>query len=161
MKKNLFLISVFFTAVNVMAQDSLPVYKRFPTVPPFKIISVADSSFFVKSDLKNKKPTMIMIFSPDCDHCQHATRDLLANAERFKKTQVIMAAYAPYEMVKKFYQDFNIASQPNITMGIDQGYFLTSFYGIKSFPSVFFYDKKGKLTGLFERNVNFGSMRID
>ena len=161
MKRYFLLLSMILVASLAFGQDSLPVYKRFPTVPPFKIINVGDSSFFQKSDLKKKKATLVMIFSPDCDHCQHATRDLLANAARFKKVQIVMAAYAPFDMVYKFYKDFGIDAQPNITMGIDQGYFLTSFYSIKNFPSVFLYDKKGTLTGSFEKDVDFSSMDVD
>lgn len=158
MKKFFFLISFFLIGVATFAQDSLAIYKRFPTVPPFKIINVQDSSFFKKDDLDKKKITMLIIFSPDCDHCQHVTKDLLTNAALFKKVQVVMAAFAPYEMVSKFYNDYGIAQHSNITMGVDQGYFLGSFYSIKSFPSVFLYNKKGTLIKAFEGLMPFSSI---
>lgn len=160
--KNYFLLwLMLLTASFAVGQDTPAVYKRFPSVPPFKIMRVADSTTFQKSDLKNKKATLMMIFSPDCDHCQHATRDLLANIDRYKKVQIVMAAYAPFDMVYKFYQDFGIAAHANITMGIDQGYFLNSFYSIKNFPSVFLYDKKGTLIKSFERIVDFKKIAAD
>ena len=161
MKKYFVLFVILFVAAAAFSQDSIPVFKRFPTVPPFKILNVADSSIFVKNDLKNKKATMIMMFSPDCDHCQHATKELLANVDKFKKVQIVMAAYAGYDMVKKFYQDYGIATQPNITMGTDQGYFLTTFYSIRYYPSVFLYDKKGKLVKYYEREIDFSAMAKD
>ncbi len=161
MKRIVFLFLLLTVAGFSYGQDSLPVYKRFPTVPPFKMISVKDSTVFQKADLKNKKATMVMIFSPDCDHCQHATKELLANAAKFKKMQIVMASAASYEMIQQFYKDYGIAAHPNISMGTDQGYFLSSFYNIKSFPSVFLYDKKGNLTQYFEGAVNFTTLDPD
>jgi thiol-disulfide isomerase/thioredoxin len=131
----------------------LPVYKRFPITPPFKIIKVPDSTFYKKEDLKRKKATIIIIFSPDCDHCQHATQDLLANAALFKKVQIIMVSSAPYSTVKKFYFEYGIATFPNIIMGTDPRYFLGTFYQITNFPSFFVYDKKGVFVKAFEGSV--------
>ena len=160
MKKTFLVVSFVFAWVLALAQDSLAVYKRFPAVPPFKIMNIKDSSFFRKDDLRNNRATMLMIFSPDCDHCQHATEDLLANATLFKKVQVVMAAYAPYEMVRNFYKQYGIAQHSNITMGVDQGYFLGSFYSIKTYPSVFLYNKKGVFVKAFEGLVPFSEIAL-
>ena len=158
MKKLLLLLLIGFIAVSAMAQDSLPVYKRFPTVPPFKIVRVPDSSTYKKDDLKKRKATVIMIFSPDCDHCQHAAKDVLANAVLFKKTQIVMASYAPYQSILNFYNDYGIAGQSNIVMGMDPGYFFGSFYSIRSFPTIIVYDKKGQLVKMFEGSVAFSKI---
>ena len=155
-KKSLLLIGFSFIFSFVMAQDpSIPIYKRFPVVPPFKIIKLPDSSFFKKDDLRKKRATLIMIFSPDCDHCNEATKDLIANARLFKKVQIIMASSASFESISHFYRDFAIAGQSNIIMGRDPGFFLGSFYNITTFPSIFLYDKKGVFVQKFEGLVPF------
>lgn len=149
-------ISCFFTG-NVFAQqpDSSPIYKKFPSIPPFEIVTVPDSSKFKKDDLKNKKATMIIVFSPDCDHCQHATRDLEAHMNLFKKVQIVMASNMPFSLINNFYREYKIANYPNIIMGMDAGYFLGTFFGIKNFPSVFLYDKKGQFVQSFEGGIPF------
>ena len=155
-KKSLLLIGFSFILSFVMAQDpSLPIYMRFPSVPPFKIIKLPDSSFFKKDDLRKKKATLIMIFSPDCDHCQKATKGLIANAGLFKKIQIVMGSSASYESISHFYRDFAIAGQSNIIMGWDPGFFLGSFYSITTFPSIFLYNKKGVYVQKFEGHVPF------
>jgi len=137
-----------------MAQaDSTLIYLRFPTVPPFNIIKVPDSTRFTKDDLSKKKATVIIIFSPDCDHCQQATKELTAHIKLFKKAQIVMASPLEYSYLKKFYDDYKIAGYPNIIIGRDAGYFLGTFYHVRSFPAIFVYDKKGNFLKAFDGTV--------
>ena len=135
--------------------DSLPAYRSIPTIPPFKLMLVPDSTAFTKFDLKKKKATIIMLFSPDCDHCIHATQDLVEHYKLFKKVQIVMATSLSYNHIQKFYTDFNLATYPNIKVGLDNSYFLGSFYQIHSYPAIFIYDKKGKFKEMFEGSVKF------
>jgi thioredoxin-related protein len=155
MNRKLFLlILVFGFASKGFAQaDTSLLYLRFPTLPPFKITKVPDSTVFTKDDLPKKRATMIMIFSPDCEHCQHETRELIAHMDLFKKVQIIMTSPLEYYYLNKFYEDFGIAQYPNITIGRDPGYFLGTFYKVHSFPSIFLYDKKGNFVKSFDGSV--------
>lgn len=153
--KKVFSIIVFACLSNAgMAQrDSLPIYLRFPTVPPFNIIRVPDSTRFTKDDLSKKKATIIIIFSPDCDHCQHATKELTSNISLFKKAQIVMASSLEYSYLKKFYEEYKIADHPNIIMGRDPSYFFGTFFQVRSFPAIFVYDKKGDFIKSFDGSV--------
>ncbi len=155
--KRFFLVVLFsFFCASLFAQtDSLPVYQRFPTVPPFKLMVLPDSTSFTKDDLKEKTPTIIMVFSPDCDHCIHATESLLKHMDLFTKTQIVMATALSYNHIQKFYSDFNMGAYPNIKVGLDNSYFLGTFFQIHSFPSIYVYDKKGKFKAFFEGTVKW------
>lgn len=128
--------------------DSL-LYLRFPTVPPFKLTKVSDSTYFTKDDLNKKKATIIMVFSPDCEHCQEETREITANIHLFKKAQIVMASPLEHQILRKFYDEYKIADYPAITMGRDPSYFLGTFYKVRAFPAIFIYNKKGKLVNWF------------
>ena len=132
-----------------------PAYKRIPTIPPYKLISVVDSVAFTKADLKNKKPVIIMVFSPDCDHCVHATEDLIANINLYKKAQIVLASSLSYKSVQKFYIDLKLSNYPNIKVGYDEARFLSSFYDVRNFPSIFLYDKKGNFKEAFIEHPSF------
>lgn len=157
MKIFLFTIIMNFGLMTVTAQDSA-IYKRFPAIPPFTIIRVPDSTLFTKNDLTKNKPVIIMIFSPDCDHCQKATRSLLENPVILKKARVIMASTVGYEYINKFYSEFKIAEHPGIVMGRDATDFFGYFYGIKNFPSIYMYDRKGRFVRSFERHFPVGEL---
>lgn len=133
--------------------DSSLLYLRFPTIPPFSIVKTADSTVFTKDDLAKKKATLIFIFSPDCDHCQIETKALTANIKLFKKAQIIMASNQGYTLLREFYNEYKIADYPNIIMGRDPSYFFGSFYKIRTFPSIFLYDKKGNFVKAFDGSV--------
>jgi thioredoxin-related protein len=135
--------------------DSLLRYKRIPTVPPFKLVVAPDSVVFIKDELKKKQATIVMIFSPDCDHCVHSTEDLLAHYNLFKKVQIVMATSLPYAHVKKFYTDLKLVDYPNVKVGTDAAYFLGGFYDVRMYPAIFLYDKKGNFKQAFDANTKW------
>lgn len=134
-------------------QDTSLFYLRFPTIPPFKLIKVPDSTYFTKDNLKKKKPTIVMVFSPDCEHCQEMTKQITANIKLFKKAQIVMATPVGFSYVKKFYEGYKISNYSTITMGRDPTYFLGTFYKVRSFPTIFIYNKKGQLVNWFTGEV--------
>jgi thioredoxin-related protein len=139
--------------LSVAQQDTSLIYLRFPTIPPFKLTKVPDSTMFTKDNLKKKRPTIVMVFSPDCEHCQQMTKEITANIKLFKKAQIVMATPLEFNYVKKFYEEYKIADYPNITMGRDPSYFLGTFYKVRSFPAIFIYNKKGQLVNWFTGEV--------
>ncbi len=152
-------ILIAFLLLSVFQQaeaqsDSLPIYKRFPEVPPFSITKVPDSIKFSKDDLHSKRSTIIMLFSPDCDHCRHAVKDLLANYSLFKKSQIVLASPMDFKELKKFYYDYKIADYPNITIGRDWTYFFGSFYSVNNFPAIYIYNKQGILVQEFSGSLD-------
>jgi thioredoxin-related protein len=152
----LFIFILFYTISFAQpAKDSLPNYKLIPTVPPFKLIVAPDSIVFIKDQLKKRRATIVMVFSPDCDHCVHSTEDLLAHYNLFKKVQIVMATALAYEHVKKFYVDRKLIDYPNIKVGWDASYFLGAFYEVRSFPAIFLYDKKGNFKKAFDANAKW------
>ncbi|MDB5202552.1 MAG: redoxin protein [Ferruginibacter sp.] len=157
---SLLILAISFNSFG-QATDSLPVYQRFPTVPPFSIMRYPDSTKFVKDDLKEKQPVLVMVFSPDCDHCQHATEDLLRNMDKFKKVQIVMGTPLAYNFIKPFYDKYELSKYPNIFIGWDASYFLGTFYGVRNYPSLYLYDKKGKFVKGYEGSVSFAKIAED
>jgi thioredoxin-related protein len=156
MKKTVFtlLISLFFVAG--MAQNSAPAelpYKRFPTVPPFKLLLVDSTTLFTKEQLPRKKATFMILFSPDCDHCKHETEEIIKNIDKFNKIEIVMATPMPFTKMKEFYIHYDLKRFKNITMGRDVSYMLPPFYGVRTLPYLAFYDKSGNLIDAFEGSL--------
>jgi thioredoxin-related protein len=153
-KKIIFFTLLLIAANNLFAQtDTSLLYLRFPSIPPFTITTVPDSVKFTKADLHKKKATIVMIFSPDCEHCQHEVNELKAHTNLLKKAQIIMTSPVEYKFIKKFYDEYKLTDYPNIIVGRDATYMLGTFYSIKSFPTLFLYNKKGKFVKAFDGNV--------
>ncbi len=77
------------------------------------------------------------------------TKELKENINLFKKAQIVMVSPLDFNYLKEFYNENNIAQFPAITIGRDPGYFLGTFYKVRSLPSIFIYNKKGKLVKWF------------
>jgi len=129
--------------------DSIsPAYLRFPTVPPFELLQVDSATMFTKGDLKRNQQVLLMYFSPDCEHCQHQTEDILHDIHSFKKIQIVMATYQPFESMKIFYEKYDFGKY-NIHVGRDTKFILPPFFKIESLPYMALYDKKGNLITTF------------
>jgi thiol-disulfide isomerase/thioredoxin len=134
----------------------LPPYKRFPTVPPLKLLLLDSTSYFTKNDLKKNKPVLIIVFNPDCEHCKHETEEIVKNIDSLKNVQIIMATMMPFDLMKSFYENYDLQRFQNIIVGKDVQYTLPSFYQMHFMPYLAMYDKKGNLLSTFE-----GAMKIE
>lgn len=96
---------------------------------------------------------MLMFFSPDCEHCQRETKELLAYKEELKGIQILMVSIASYREIKDFYETFQLSSMPNARLGQDVNLKLGSIYKLRTYPSVFVYDNNGNLAKAFVGNI--------
>ena len=156
------LVSVhFLSAQQAPAQQTATVtdqapYLRFPTIPPFHLLKLDSATYLTRDDIRKHRQTMIMFFSPDCDHCKHETESILANFKKFKDIEIVMATYQPFNELKEFNEHYRIFEHPNIKMGRDEKFFLAPFSKIRNLPYLALYDKNGNLITTFE-----GTQKID
>ena len=153
----LFLSLLAITSSNSFAQEKTaetPVYLRFPTIPQFQLAKAGDSSVYTRDDLKKRVNTLFFLFSPECNHCQHETEEIIKNIKKFKDAQIVMITYFPWEEMMSFYNHYKIANYPQITMARDNNYYFPTFFNMKTFPSTYLYDKKGDFKKSFEGAVN-------
>jgi thioredoxin-related protein len=127
-------------------------YMKNPGIPPFKLLKVDSLHFITKDDLKKNHKVLFIFFSPECDHCKHQMRDILADFSQFKDIEIVMATFQPFDEMKSFYNYFRIEDHPNILMGRDEKYMLPPFFRMQSLPFLALYDKKGQLITHFEGN---------
>lgn len=145
-------VILLISTISFAQSDSVQAaYLRFPTIPPFTLLKV-DSTELTRNDIHKNRQTMIMYFSPECSHCQHQTEDMLAEMDKLKNTEIIMATYEKFEDMTAFYEKYHIAKYPNIKMGRDTKFFFVPFYRMKNLPYMALYDKKGNLITTFEGN---------
>jgi thioredoxin-related protein len=151
------IILACFTIPGFAQVDSLtPPFKRFPSIPPVQLLLGDSTTLYTKKDIPDNKPVLVMIFSPDCSHCQHETEEILAHKEQLKDIQIIMATFHPLWQMNEFIGNYKLHGQPNIIVGKDLYLLLPGFYALHNLPFHALYDKKGELIKVFE-----GSMDIE
>lgn len=126
-----------------------PPFKKSPTVPEFYLMR-PDSTIVSKEDLKKHRPVLMMYFSPECDHCKRQTEFILANYEKFKNIEIVMATFQPFGQMKDFVTHYKLADYANFKVGRDDKFFFVPFYKLTSLPFLALYDKNGNLITTFE-----------
>ena len=156
MKRVMVTILSFFLLSAVQAQTPVnvpePPYLKNPGLPPFRILEVDSVHYFTKDDVKKNQRVLIMFFSPECEHCKHQMRDILADINKFKDIEIVMATFQPFDEMKTFYNYFRIQDHSNIRMGRDEKYMFPPYYRMQSLPFLALYNKKGQFITRFEGN---------
>lgn len=157
--KHLFIACLLLFPCCLQAQtqtQNIPPYLRYPEVPPFTI-ATPSGKIFMNKDLKKHRPVMIYLFSVDCEHCQHETKEITANIDKFKGTDIVMITLFGHDAMTAFYKGYGIDRYPNIiTMGTDSTGRLNMFYKQRYFPGIYIYNKKNQLVYHHE-----GTAKID
>lgn len=146
MKTKLILFLSCFICFSALSQTQPdPPYKRFPTVPPLKLLLTDSATIFTDKQLKKNTPLFFILFSPDCEHCQKETEEIIDRIDSFKNIQIVMATFMPFDKMKEFYINYKLDRFSNVIVGYDLQNVLATYYRISYTPFLAFYDKKGNL----------------
>jgi thioredoxin-related protein len=158
--KNFFLLLIgFFLATSVhAANDTIPAHLKKLKLPDFKLLLPDSATNFYTEQLSSKKTTILISFSPECDHCKLQTKEIIQNIEQFRDVQIVMATTLPFGTMKAFYYEYKIASYKNIIMGRDVLYFFPKYFLNHSFPLIVVYNKKGEPIHYFDGGVSIDKL---
>ena len=146
MKKLLLVLSLFAViAGQGQTTPAEPAYTRFPKSIPLQLLLADSTTRFTLADATPGKSLMLMLFSPDCEHCKSLMRDILTRYDGFKDVQVVLATPLGMDKIRNFITEFDLAKFPEIIIGRDDKYLLPVYYDIKFFPFVALYDQKKEL----------------
>jgi hypothetical protein len=160
MKKLFLLLGLFVITLPVIAQladTSQPFYKRFPTVTPFQILLSDSSTMFTRKDL-SQKPVVFIVFSPECEHCQHEAEEIYAHKDSLKEIQIVMITMHPFAAMQDFIGHYKLNEVPEVVVGRDIYYLMPSFYKFHNLPFHAMYNKEGNLLGVFEGSMNVSNL---
>ena len=139
-----------------------PDYRKIGApMPPFVLQKTAGGTF-TNTNLKPGKRTMLMIFSPQCEHCAYTIDSLKRNAAMFKNTQfVLVAEDRNKQYMKDFIRKADIGSHPLFkNTGTEKGNLIYYIYNYQVLPQVNFYNSNNKLEYSFTCNAPFDSLKM-
>lgn len=151
-----FVLFVATIALHAQSDTAQAPYKRFPHVPPFQILLGDSTTFYKKESLPKGKPVLLMLFSPECSHCQHTAEDIVKHKDSLKNIEIVMATLHTISQMNSFAETYGLKAMPNVVLGKDVYYILPSFYRIRNLPYMALYKANGDLIQTFE-----GSMPIE
>jgi len=164
MKKSLFLLALSALLVvqgrsqSQAAQEPPLPYKSDQTLPAFNILEVDSTTVFNTDKLPSGKPIVLMYFSPDCEHCQHQTEEILKNMDSLKQVRFVMLTALPFDKMKNFYSFYKLSNYKNIIMGRDYEFFFSRHYGSQYVPYLAIYDRHKKLLKVFDGGTKVSTL---
>ena len=144
------LVLLIFISTTTVAQ------KPAAVLPEFNFFKL-DNTSFTNKNLELGKLLFFVFFDTDCDHCQHAIKDINENYTAFNKTAVYLVTQDVKDKVDVFMNKYgqNLRGKKNITILRDVKLEFIRKFSPKKYPSMFLYaaDKKLILYDDNEQNI--------
>lgn len=115
-------------------------------LPALQLVTTTGQPIFAKT-LPGK--TVIILFQPDCDHCQREAIQIQENIEAFKDYQLYFISNVSDQELIAFAHTYKLDSPPNIHFATTSADQIISNFGPLDTPSLFIYSEGGKLVNKF------------
>lgn len=167
MKKSLYFLALasgLLITIPGMSQQQAPAkepqlpYMSDQSLPAFNILEQDSTTVFNTGKLPSGNPIILMYFSPDCEHCQHMTEDILKNMDSLKQTTFVMLTALPFDKMRNFYQYYKLGNYKNITVGRDYEFFFSRHYGSQYVPYLAIYDRHKRLVKVFDGGTKVSTL---
>jgi thiol-disulfide isomerase/thioredoxin len=149
----LFVVSLCAT-MTLYAQENIDPNAPFlkdKNIPKFTL-NLTTGKSFSNTQIPKNKYTCIIIFSPDCSHCQEEAAELTKNADKFKSVFFIWNSYKEMADIKVFATKYGLDKQSNVIVGRDPDFSIPVFFRPRMTPFVALY-ANGQLLKVYEQGV--------
>ncbi len=154
MKRILLFLPALFTCMAVFCQyDTTPPYLKTRILPAFSLLTI-DSIEFNQSVLEKDKYIIIMLFNPECEHCQKQLELLLSIPKVTRSAQLILSSIETNGKNRLFYNKNHLERFSFVHLGKDHKYFFGGYFKPQTIPVLVFYDKKGNFTLISQGNTS-------
>lgn len=140
----LILLIVFCSLPGFSQADDTAPFLKTKQLPEFTLTDI-DFKDFNQNALSRTRSTIIMLFNPECDHCQQQLELLIATPQVAKTAQVVLSSAESQEINREFYKKYHLEKYPFIRLGKEYGYFFGGYYRPSTIPFIAIYNPKRQL----------------
>lgn len=137
--------TILISTVSFAQIDTTAPYLKTKSLPDFRLLTI-DSVEFNQTILDENKSTIIMLFNPECDHCQQQLDLLLSIPLVTQTAQIILSSNETQEKNRVFYEKNQLEKYSFIHLGKDFKYFFGAYYQPRTIPVLAFYNPQKQLT---------------
>jgi thiol-disulfide isomerase/thioredoxin len=153
MKKIPLLLFILGVSLHSFSQtDSTAPYWKERTMPAFSLLD-KDSIPFTQNILAADKNIIIMLFNPECDHCQKQLELLLSIPEVANSAELVLSSIETIEKNNIFYKKFHLENYPFVHLGKDYKYLFGKYFRPTTIPVLAFYNKKKEFVLINQGNA--------
>ncbi len=152
------LLVTLFLCYGAMAQtaavDTLAPYQKNKKLPNFNLLAL-DGQWYDVYNSNKEKNTAIIVFSPDCHHCEIEAEELSKNLDKLKNIDFLwVTTSGDKEGVMNFSKKYGFDNQPNFKFFRDPNFATILFYEVRTTPFTAIYNNKGTLKEVFRNSTS-------
>ncbi|MGV3503657.1 MAG: TlpA family protein disulfide reductase [Adhaeribacter sp.] len=132
-----------------------------PPVPAASDLPDLSGTRLDKTPLRLKEvkgPTVLVLFQPDCDHCQREAKEIKANLPAFKDYTLYFVSNYPLPALEQFATDYGLNQQPNVIFASTSIDAILNTLGPQPSPSLYIYNDRGRLVNKFLGETPIGQI---
>src|SRR5688500_10955418 len=103
-------------------------------------VTTLDNSQVAMNELEGN--TILILFQPDCDHCQREALAIRKNLDAFKAYAIYFVSADQARAIQKFGSDYDLLGQKNIYFAVTTVDDVIKNFGSIPAPSVYIYSNK-------------------
>jgi peroxiredoxin len=143
-------IAVIVCCSNSSLQKESEVQQIKSDLPNLSI-QLNDGSKVSVKDLPGK--VALILFFPDCDHCQREAAQIQKNINGFKDYTLYFISSASFEEINHFATTYQLHNYKNVVFARTESQNVIDVLGPIETPTLYLFDKNGKLIETFSGEV--------
>ncbi|MBA4303471.1 MAG: hypothetical protein C0424_04525 [Sphingobacteriaceae bacterium] len=125
---------------------------RLTELPKFSFPQMGSKGDVERSDLRGGK-TVVLYFSPDCEHCRALGKDIGMQLGRLRDIDFVFITRFDEADAVTYAREFKLWEQPNVYFGLDMNAAFYSYFGEMFIPSAYVFDAEGQLLQTLHQNA--------
>lgn len=153
--RNIILIGIaVLAAFQIMRMTSRITQKDMETAlvnanPSMTVYALSGDTADIRQ-LGGNHASLVMYFSPDCDHCQNEAKTLRKHLPDFGQIEIIMLSMQDATETRAFAREYHLDSLPNVHFYLDKAHQFPLLFGTRGFPIILLYSDTHHLVRLFK-----------
>ncbi|HEX8041323.1 MAG TPA: redoxin domain-containing protein [Chryseosolibacter sp.] len=140
------ILSCLTVACSPKKEETAQVSARQVNEYPDLILTFSNGEKMSTKTLKGNN--VLVMFQPDCDHCQQEAIQIEQRLEEFKDYTLYFVSSSPMEQIMAFAKNFNLDGKQNVKFAWTTSESVLTYYGPIPTPSIYVYSK-GELRSSF------------
>ncbi len=125
-----------------------------------KMAAFQKLTLITDSDLKSNGNLFVMMFNPNCSHCEAVATSLYENIGLFKKSKIVLLANPVMSVyIPGFLRTCRMEHQTEMYIGTDTAGFVDHVFLYKTLPQINIYNPERRLIKTYTGDVTMDSLK--
>ena len=134
-----FLVLLLLAGCSAKKEERATVSKTQVNEYPDLILTLSNGEKLSTKTLKGNN--IIILFQPDCDHCQNEAVQIEQRLDEFKDYALYFISSSPMEQITAFAKNFKLDDKKNVRFAWTANEGVLTYYGAIPTPSIYIYSQ--------------------